>query len=72
MAPFNSQEYPNREYWRNNVEEKHIKDSNAGQVTPGNDDLKYLSYCLRVAKPISKIDWLNQQRIMECQKLREG
>jgi hypothetical protein len=77
MKPFNSQEYPNREYWRNPMEEKHIKESNAGQSTPGRDQQHYLAYLMMVDNSftlpfLTFEQWQAQHNMIECQKLREG
>jgi hypothetical protein len=60
------------------MKEEHIKNSNAGQETPGLTDLHYLAYLSGFtqtqfdAHPLSKEQWLAQYNMLRSQLLREG
>jgi hypothetical protein len=60
------------------MKEKHIKSSNAGQVTPGAEDLYYLAYVRWHAVDnkgrdlLTKEQWKAQHNMLKSQLLREG
>ena len=59
------------------MKEEHIKDSAAGQITLGLDDLHYLAYCAGFtcalgSTPLSKEQWIAQKNMLKSQLLKEG